>query len=118
MQTKVGEKKSKIGLSTLLLQVKTSAFFSFTIPLTIDKAGAAIEVTIQYHFRTIFFCKYAGDHNGRIANEFISAGCSKTGFIEVAKYFGFVLWIDLDRDGVDLTFSSEIPFPGTTNLFG
>ena len=117
MQTKVGEKKSKIGLSTLLLQVKTSAFFSFTIPLTIDKTGAAIEVAIQYYFRALFFCKNAGDHDSRIANEFICTVCFKTGLVEVAKYFGFVLWIDLDGDKVDLTFSSEITFPDTANFF-
>jgi len=57
-------------LNTLFLEEKTSAFFAFAIPLAINKTGAAIEITIQYHFRTFFFCKNAGDHNSRIPNEF------------------------------------------------
>ena len=112
------EEKSKIGLNKLLLQIKASAFITIAIPLAIYKTRGAVKVTVQNYFCTFFFCKDTGDNYCRIANEFVSATGLKTSFIEVAKYLCFVLRIDLYGDGVDLAFSSEISFPGTTNLFG
>ena len=112
------EKKSKIGLYKLLLQIKASAFAAIPIPLAIDKIRSTVKVAIQDHFWTFFFSKDTRDNYCWIANEFISAAGFKTSFIKVAKYLCFVLRIDLNGDGVDLSFCSEISFPGTTNFFG
>jgi len=112
------EKKSKIGLNILLLQIKTSTFIAIAIPLAIYKICGAVKIAIQYHFWTFFFCKDTGDNYCWIADEFVSAAGFKTSFIEVAKYLCSVLRIDLYGDGVDLAFCSEISFPGTTNFFG
>ena len=112
------EKKSRIGLNKLLLQIKASAFIAIAIPLAIYKICGAVKIAIQNYLWTFFFCKDTGDNYCWIADEFVSAVCFKTSFIEVAKYLCFVLGIDLYGEGVDLAFCSEISFPGTTNFFG
>ena len=112
------EKKSRVRLNKLLLQIEASAFTAFAIPLAIYKTDCTVKVAIQNYFWTFSFCKDTGDNYCWIADEFVSAACFKTSFIEVAKYICFVLRIDLYSDGVDLAFCSKISFPGTTNLFG
>ena len=112
------KKKSRSGLNTLLLQIKTSAFTALAIPLAIYKTRGAVKIAIQNYLCTFFFRKDTRDNYSWIADEFVSSACFKTCFIEVAKYLCFVLGVDLYSDGVDLAFCSEISFPGTTNLFG
>ena len=109
--------KSQTGWNKLFLKIETSAFFSFASPLTINKAWGAVKIAVQDHLGRCLSVKHAGNDNRRVANELVCAGCFQTTLIEIAKYFCFVLWIDLDNDSVDLVFCSVISFPDTANSF-